>query len=89
MSLTGLAVEFYVSPFDYITSKVRDWLIYIEQPYRCLGVYADAATAIKEAIHMAEYRVMSGKAAQVHMRLESKALWQTVWHSPDTTPRFP
>jgi len=82
-------VEFYVSPFDYVTSRVRDWLVYLESPYRCLGVFEDVTEATKKAIYMAEYRVLCGKIAQVHVRQEYGSPWKTVWCSPDTAPRFP
>jgi hypothetical protein len=82
-------VEFYVGPSDYFSSQVRDWLVCAESPYRCFGVFGDVAEATQKAIHMAEYRVTGGKAAQVHLQRDNGSPWQTVWCSPGMPPRFP
>lgn len=82
-------VHFYVIPLEQHASATTTWLVCKGSPSNCVGVQDDVIEATAQAVRMATYQVLSGDAAQVHVRDAGATNWRTVWCPPGAVPRFP
>jgi hypothetical protein len=82
------SVHFYVIPLEQQASATTIWLVCKGSPSNCVGVQADVIEAIAQAVRMANYQVLSGGMAQVHVRDAGATSWRTVWCPPGSTPHF-
>ena len=77
--VTELTVDFYVAPKRRESGNQESWLIYRRSLNVCVDAAGDAETALAKAIRMAEFCVLGGQPAQVHMRRDPNVAWHTVW----------
>src|SRR5450631_2541788 len=85
---TSTSAWTFISNHSSMSRPEQDWLIFRGSFSRCVGIFEDCAQATRQAIVMAEYCALCGQQAQVHEKPGTDLPWRTVWHLPDTTPRF-
>lgn len=89
MVSAGNSIDFYIFSFDPVAVERTNWLVCAKPTSHCLGVHGELEAAVAQARQMAEYRVIAGQAAQIHVKQKDGISWKTVWCSDGVAPKFP
>jgi len=82
-------MDFYILVFQFASIEREQWMICARPASHCLAVHEDLASAIVHAREMAQYRVIAGSAAQIHVKEPSDDAWKTVWCSAGSKAKYP
>lgn len=82
-------IDFYIFVFQFASIEREQWMICAKPASHCLAVHEDLASAIVHAREMAQYRVVAGSDAQIHVKERGEAVWKTVWCSAGSGAKYP
>ncbi len=87
--MTAEVIEFFVAPKRQGASTGQGWLIYRRSLMVCVDAATDVDSAIAKCIRLAEFCLLGGHHAQVHLQREKDGEWQTIWSSTYPKRRYP
>lgn len=74
-------IDFFVAP-KALTASGMSWLVYRGSLVACIDAGGDLPSALSKAVKHAQFCVLGGQAAQVHLREREDGGWRTVWRAP-------
>jgi len=87
MAETTDHIDLFVRPLVQL-GGARIWLVCRKEVSHCVGCHDTEGEATIQARRIADYEVLMGRAAQVHLQEQDGGDWKTVWYSAGSVPRY-